>query len=259
MIHIKDVAKQTNITVRTLRYYDQIGLLTAPSKTEGGHRLYSEEELRKLQFIQFFKGMGYKLLEIKGMLSDPNWNWLVSLKSQYAYILEEQQRLKSIESSLRELINGIAVEDGNDRIAIQKLIKLSNQNKKRWPTLKENVFNDKELELWNKLPKMNGEDPDSLEWIALIGQIKRYTNDDPASTRVQNIIRRMTEKQSEKFKDEDEFLAKLWNLRKSPQQSERLGLYPIEKEVLDFLERAFDIYIASNGTIPSSKEENREL
>lgn len=36
MIHIKDVAKQTDISVRTLRYYDQIGLLTAPAKRQGG-------------------------------------------------------------------------------------------------------------------------------------------------------------------------------------------------------------------------------
>ncbi|MGM1045767.1 MAG: MerR family transcriptional regulator [Bacillota bacterium] len=133
LIHIKEVAKQTNITVRTLRYYDQIGLLTAPSKTEGGHRLYSEEELKKLQYIQFFKGMGYKLLDIKDMLSDSNWNWAISLKSQLAYILEEQERLRSIESSLRELINGIAVEGGDERLAVQKLIQLSNQNQKRLP------------------------------------------------------------------------------------------------------------------------------
>ncbi len=245
MIHINEVAKQTKITVRTLRYYDQIGLLTAPSKTEGGHRLYSEEELKKLQYIQFLKGMGYKLQDIKDMLSESNWNWLISLQSQLAYILEEQERLKSIESSLRELINGIAVEGGDERLAIQKLIQLWNQNKKRLSTFKESVFNEKEIKLWEKLPKMNGEDPDTLEWIALLGQIKRYMKDDPASSRVQNIIRRMLEKQSEEFKDEDEFLNKLWDLRKSPRQSEKLGLYPIEKEVLDFLERAFDIHISS--------------
>ncbi|MGZ9585873.1 MerR family transcriptional regulator [Paenibacillus marinisediminis] len=245
MIHIKEVAKQTNITVRTLRYYDQIELLTASSKTEGGHRLYSEEELKKLQYIQFLKGMGYKLQDIKDMLSDSNWNWSNSLNSQLAYILEEQERLKSIESSLRELINGIAVEGGDERLAIQKLIQLSNQHKKRLATFKENVFNDKEIELLTKLPKMSGEDPDSLEWIALLGQIKRYTRDDPASSRVQNIIRRMVEKQLEDFKDEDEFVNKLWDIRKSPKQSKSLGLYPIDKEVLDFMERAYDIYISS--------------
>ncbi|MBP1997039.1 MerR family transcriptional regulator [Paenibacillus eucommiae] len=245
MIHIKEVAKQTKITVRTLRYYDQIGLLTASSKTEGGHRLYSEEDLKKLQYIQFLKGMGYSLQDIRDMLSDSKWDWSISLKSQLVYIIEEQERLKSIESSLRELINGIAVEGGDHHIAIQKLIQLWNQNKKRLLPFKESMFNDKEIKVWTKLPKMNGEDPDSLEWIALLGQIKRHIKEDPASSRVQGIIRRMLEKQVEEFKDEDEFINKLWDLRKCPKQSEMLGLYPIEKEVLDFMERAYHIHISS--------------
>src|SRR5690606_19400987 len=110
LIHIKEVAKQTKITVRTLRYYEQIGLLAVSFKTEGGHRLYTEEDLKKLQQIQFLKGMGYSLQNINDMLSDPKWNWSNSLKNQLVYIIEEQERLRSMESSLRELINSIAVE-----------------------------------------------------------------------------------------------------------------------------------------------------
>ncbi|WP_442602419.1 MerR family transcriptional regulator [Paenibacillus sp. KN14-4R] len=245
MIHIKEVAKQTKITVRTLRHYDQIGLLTATSKTEGGHRLYSDEDMKKLQQIQFLKGIGYRLQDIKDMLSDSKWNWSISLKSQLVYFIDEQERLKSIESSLRELINGIAVEGGDESLAVQKLIQLSNWDKTRLRTFRENMFTDKELELWTRLPKMRGEDPDSLEWIALLGQIKRHMRDDPASVRVQNIIRRMLEKQMDEFKYEDEFIDKLWDIRKSPKQSEKLGLYPIEQEVLDFMERAYEIYISS--------------
>ncbi|SMG41759.1 MerR family transcriptional regulator [Paenibacillus aquistagni] len=250
MIHIHEVAKLTKITVRTLRYYDQIGLLTATSKTEGGHRLYSEEDMKKLQQIQFLKGMGYRLQDIKEMLCDAKWNWPISLKSQLVYIMEEQERLGSIESSLRELINSIAIEGGDDHLAIQKLIQLSNQNKTKLRTFRENMFNDKQLELWTRLPKMKGKDPDSLEWIALLGQIKRHMKDDPASLRVQNIIRRMLEKQMEEFEGEDEFINKLWELRKSPSQSEKLGLYPIEQEVLEFMERAYEIYMSSehNGS-----------
>lgn len=245
MIHIKEVAKQTKITVRTLRYYDQIGLLTATSKTEGGHRLYSDDDMKRLQQIQFLKGMGYRLQDIKDMLSDSTWSWSISLKSQLVYIIEEKKRLNSIESSLNELINSIAVEGGDDHLAVQKLIQLSNQDKTRLRTFGENMFNDQELELWTRLPKMGGGDPDSLEWIALIGQMKRHMSDDPASLRVQNIIRRMLEKQMDEFKGEDEFIDKLWDLRKSPIQSEKLGLYPIEQEVLDFMERAYEIYISS--------------
>lgn len=244
MIPIQEVAKQTRITVRTLRYYDQIGLLPAFSKTEGGHRLYSEDDLKKLQQIQFLKDMGYSLQDIQDMLSDPMWDWSISLKSQLAYILEEQERLKRIESSLREMINGIVVDGGNDHLAIQKLIRLSIQNKTKLKAFRESMFNDKELELWAKLPKMSGKDPDSLEWIALIGQIAQDMNEGPASPRVQKIIRRMLEKQMEDF-NEDEFTRRLWDIRKSPKESEKLGLYPIEKEVLDFMEQAYEIYISS--------------
>jgi len=247
LIHIKEVAKQTKITVRTLRHYDQIGLLSASSKTEGGHRLYTEEDLKRLQQILFLKEMGYGLKDIEDMLSDPKWNWSNSLKSQLVYIIEEQERLKSIESSLREVINGIAVEGGDNHLAIQKLIRLSLQYKakSKLQSFRENAFNDEELEHWAKLPKMSGEDPNSLEWIALIGQLKQHINDEPSSSKVQNIIRRMLEKQMEDFKDGDEFLNKLWDIRKSSVQSEELGLYPIEKEVLDFMEQAYEIYISS--------------
>lgn len=259
MIHIKEVAKQTKITVRTLRYYDQIGLLAPSSKTEGGHRLYTEEDLKKLQYIQFLKELGYGLQNIKEMLTDPDWNWSISLEKQLVYIMEEQARLQKIESSLRELINGIAAEDGNESLAIRKLIQLWNRNKKgRW-TFKESMFNDKEMESWAKLPKMNGDDPDSMEWIALLGQIKRYMlKDDPSSPRVQNIIRRMLEKQIEDFAGEEQFINKLWELRKSPEQSEELGLYPIDQEVLEYMERAYDIYAASLQDSARSKEETRE-
>ncbi|MEO4053768.1 MerR family transcriptional regulator [Solibacillus sp. CAU 1738] len=245
MIHIKEVAKQTKITVRTLRYYDQIGLLTVSSKTEGGHRLYTEEDLKRLQQIQFLKGIGCSLKDIKVMLSDPKWNWSNSLKSQLVYIMEEQDKLKGIESSLRELINGIAVEGGDDQLAIQKLIQLSTNNKSGLLSYRESIFNDTELNLLTRVPKMRGEDPDSLEWIALLGQIKRLIKNDPASSRVQSIVRRMLEKQMEDFNDEEEFINKLWDIRKSPMQSEKLGLYPIEQEVLDFMERAYEIHISS--------------
>ncbi|MGG4394994.1 MerR family transcriptional regulator [Paenibacillus thiaminolyticus] len=250
MIHIKKVANQTNITVRTLRYYDQIGLLASSSKTEGGHRLYSEDDLKKLQQIQFLKGMGYRLQDIKDMLTDPKWNWSRGLKNQLTYILEEQARLKEIELSLRELLNGLAVEGGDEELAIQKLIQLSNQDKKRLELFRDSMFNDMELELWTRLPNMNDEHPEALEWIALTGQItKYYESKEPSSPSVQNIIRRMLEKQKEEFKDEDEFINKLWDLRKSPEASEKLGLYPIKKEVLDFMESAYEIFMS---TVPDS-------
>ena len=56
MLTIHNVSKQTGISVRTLRYYEEIGLLLPIAKTEGGHRIYGENELKMLQQI-VFKGI----------------------------------------------------------------------------------------------------------------------------------------------------------------------------------------------------------
>ncbi|NMO96739.1 MerR family transcriptional regulator [Paenibacillus lemnae] len=257
-MHIRDIAQLTGITVRTLRYYDSIGLLNPASKTEGGHRLYTEEDLKRLQQIQFLKSMGYPLKEIQSMLTDPLWNWERGLKNQLAYILEEQQRLKSMEVSIREFINGLMIERGDEQEAIQKLIQLTKQDKTKLQSYKESLLSGDEIVLWDKLPAMKGSDPDSLEWIALIGQLQGCIHEDPSCKKVQNIIRRMLEKQQEQFHGQDAFLDKLWEARKSPEESHRLGLYPLEPEVLEYMEKAYSAYMIAQTSEPPGSSKDQE-
>ncbi len=244
LIHINKVRELTGVTVRTLRYYDQIGLLKPASKTEGGHRLYTNEEIKKLQQVQFLKKVGFPLYEIKDMLGSKVWDWSESLKSQLSFVIKEQENLKKIELSLREMIHGIAIEGEENWIAIQKIMQLSSKDKEGKRYYRETVFKDREIKLLEKVPNMTSDDSDSLEWIALIGQLKRYMKEDPKATKVQNIIRRMDEKRLEDFEGEEEFLDKLWEIRKSPNQSEKLRLYPIDQDVLEFIDQAYAIYMA---------------
>ncbi|WP_459503338.1 MerR family transcriptional regulator [Bacillus sp. C1] len=243
MIHINKVGELTGVTVRTLRYYDQIGLLEPASKTEGGHRLYTNEEIKKLQQVQFLKKVGFPLHEIKNMLASSAWDWSDSLKSQLSFIIKEQENLKKIELSLREMIHGIAIEGEENWIAIQKIMQLSSKDKEIQQYYRESVFKDREIKLWEKVPNMTSDSSDSLEWIALIGQLKRYMKDGPKAPKVQNIIRRMDEKRLEEFEGEDEFLDKLWEIRMSPKQSEKLRLYPIDQDVLEFMDQAYAIFM----------------
>ncbi|PEB51482.1 MerR family transcriptional regulator [Bacillus pseudomycoides] len=247
MIHINKVGELTGVTVRTLRYYDKIGLLKPASKTEGGHRLYTNEEIKKLQQVQFLKKIGFSLHEIKNMLASSEWDWSDSLKSQLSFVIKEQENLKKIELSIRELIHGIAIEGEENWIAIQKIMKLSSKDKEIQQYYRESVFKDREIKLWEKVPNMTSDNSDSLEWIALIGQLKRYMKDGPKAFKVQNIIRRMDEKRLEEFEGEDEFLDKLWEIRMSPKQSEKLRLYPIDQDVLEFMDEAYAIFIAEKN------------
>lgn len=241
MFHINEFKKLSGVSVRTLRYYDKIELLKPVSKTEGGHRLYSNTELKKLQQIQFLKTIGFELSEIKMMLESKEWDWSNSLMKQLSYVISEKDRLSKIEISLRELINGIAID--GEEFRIKKIMDLYNKDSKE--VLKYNLedLTVKNTEVLEKIPKMASGDPDSLEWIALVGQLKKYMHLSYSHIRIQNIIKRMDVKKDEDFNDEDAFLDKLWDIRMSPEESKKYNLYPIDLEVLNFMEKAYIHYL----------------
>jgi DNA-binding transcriptional MerR regulator len=65
---VGDLAKLTGLTVRTLRYYDQIGLFSPSEYSDSGHRLYNEADIRRLLQILSLKDLGLSLEEIQSML-----------------------------------------------------------------------------------------------------------------------------------------------------------------------------------------------
>ncbi len=65
---IEQVAARTGLTKRTLRYYEEIGLLAPPTRTEGGYRLYSEQDIQHLELIKRLRDLlGFSLAEIREM------------------------------------------------------------------------------------------------------------------------------------------------------------------------------------------------
>ncbi|ULO10417.1 MerR family transcriptional regulator [Paenibacillus sp. 19GGS1-52] len=63
-----EIAKLANVNIETLRYYEKHGLLPAPSRSASGYRLYTEDVLKRLTFIQNAKSCGFTLKEIKKAL-----------------------------------------------------------------------------------------------------------------------------------------------------------------------------------------------
>lgn len=61
-------AKMANVNIETLRYYEELGLISPPERSESGYRLYSDEALSRLVFIQNAKSCGFTLKEIKKAL-----------------------------------------------------------------------------------------------------------------------------------------------------------------------------------------------
>jgi len=241
LLTIHHVSKQTGISVRTLRYYEEIGLLLPIAKTEGGHRIYDENELKTLQQIVFLKTLGFKLKEIQTLINN-SWEWEASLDHQLAFVAEEQKKLQQMKNAILGLKNASSIEGGLTESLIQKYIKLSSQERDKKQTFRQQIFAAAEMDLFQKLPNLNRNDPNSLEWIGLLGQLKQLRKESPEADSVQFIIKRMIEKTEVEYKGNDEFLEKMWTIRRSPHKSEQMGLYPLEEEFLHFIEQAFHIY-----------------
>ncbi len=87
----KGLSKIAGVSVRTLHYYDKIGLLKPAIRTEAKYRLYGENELLRLQQILFFKELDFPLKEIKTILNDPGFDLLKALENhQQALILKQK-------------------------------------------------------------------------------------------------------------------------------------------------------------------------
>ena len=65
---IGHLSEQTNCKIETIRYYERIGLLPTPARSDGGYRLYDETHLRRLSFIRRSRELGFTIEEIRGLL-----------------------------------------------------------------------------------------------------------------------------------------------------------------------------------------------
>lgn len=98
---VKQVSDLTGISVRTLHYYDQIGLLKPSEITAAGYRLYSDKELETLQQILFFRELELPLKEVKEVLTSPSFDKRKALADQRKLLTLKRNRL----DDLIELIN----------------------------------------------------------------------------------------------------------------------------------------------------------
>ena len=103
---VKEVSKITGISVRTLHYYDEIGLFKPTLVSEAGYRLYDDKALEILQQILFFREFDMPLKEIKAVLKNPDLDKNELLKSQQKLLILKKERLERIIGRIGEILKG---------------------------------------------------------------------------------------------------------------------------------------------------------
>ncbi|MBU9725151.1 MerR family transcriptional regulator [Lachnospiraceae bacterium ASD4241] len=114
MMTVKQVSKLAGVSVRTLQFYDGIGLLKPTNTTAAGYRLYDEDALEKLQQILFFKELDFTLKEIQIIMNDPAFNKDAAFKKQRELIELKRDRLNALLGLLDKLIIGEKCMDFED-------------------------------------------------------------------------------------------------------------------------------------------------
>jgi len=104
---VKDVSEITGISIRTLRYYDEIGLLKPTELTAAGYRLYDNKALERLQEIMFFKELEIPLEDIKKIMDNPNYDREQSLLTQKNLLEQKRNRLNGIIELISDVMKGV--------------------------------------------------------------------------------------------------------------------------------------------------------
>jgi MerR family mercuric resistance operon transcriptional regulator len=121
------LSKQTGCNIETIRYYEREGLLPNPPRTEGGHRVYNEEHLKRLTFIRRSRELGFTLEEVRGLLRmvDGEHYTCAQVKSLTLDHLEDVRGkladLKKLEKVLKQLADRCTGDETPDCPIVEAL------------------------------------------------------------------------------------------------------------------------------------------
>ncbi len=190
---VREFAKLTRVTVRTLHYYDQIGLLRPSFERPNGYRVYTDVDLLKLQQIVTLKFMGFSLDEIKRLLDSKGYQAVRSLKVQAEAVRDEIARLREASRAIDQVLARLE-RDGRIHkeklIKIMEVIQMGEDVKKGW---QEKFFTEAEMKEFAEIgKKYTPEDMAAYQsrWAALIAEVKANLKLDPAGDKAQDIGRR---------------------------------------------------------------------
>ena len=103
MMTVNEVSKLTGVSIRTLQYYDTIGLLPPTEYTGAGYRLYDDTAMERLQQILLFRELEFPLKEIKRIIDSPDFNRNKALEQQMKLLTMKKEHLEGLISFARKI------------------------------------------------------------------------------------------------------------------------------------------------------------
>ena len=187
MMTVKEVSKLTGVSVRTLQYYNKIGLLQPTKYTDSGYRLYDDTALERLQQILLFRELEFPLKEIKAILDSTNFDGKKALSQQIELLELKKKHLENLINFARGIkMIGVRAVDFTvfDRSKIDEYAK---RTREQWGNT------DAYKEFVEKTKDRTQEEDDRLaeEFMELFVEFGTMRNESPDSERVQLQVKKI--------------------------------------------------------------------
>lgn len=190
MMTVKKVSDLTGVSVRTLQYYNKIGLLSPTELTDAGYRLYDNTALERLQQILLFRELEFPLKEIKAILDSPNYDSKKALSQQIELLELKKQHLENLINFARGIkMIGVRAVDFSafDRTKIDEYAKKAREQWSDTDAYKEFIEKTKDrtqeedellaegfMSLFVEFGTMKNESPDSDKAQLQVKKIQDY-------------------------------------------------------------------------------------
>lgn len=131
---VHEISKLTGVSIRTLHYYDEIGLLSPAQTTEAGYRLYDDKSLEKLQLILLFRELKFSLKDIKDIINSSDFDRNKALEQQIELLTLKREHLDNLITYARGI----------------KMLGVNNMDFSAFDTKKLDEYAKQEKENWGK-------------------------------------------------------------------------------------------------------------
>ena len=244
MYSIGKLAELSRVSVRTLRYYDEIGLLPPAERNAKGHRFYSNEDVSKLHYILTLRNLGLQLDSIQNAMHDKQLNSKSLLEMRLKMIQREQKKLMKMENSIKSLLALTEIEQNMNWESIFETFYTFPKSEDILKKLWDKHFSDDEQNLLKVLPTLGEDSELAKAATALFKDVRANVKECPTSQIAQQLAKRWIALVQEMYKGNVELANKVWNLNK---ENEITGFFQFEDDLVIFIDQAIQHYYKSNG------------
>lgn len=240
MYSIGKLAKMSHISIRTLHYYDEIGLLLPTHKNDAGHRFYSDKDISKLHYILMLKDLGFPLETILQFLSDREFDIQSVLSMRKKMILAEKESLREMEKSIDTLLTIVETETNTDWETLFKTFSTFPADKSLVKVLWEKYFTEEEQQILNRFSSPEEDREGEKTWLSLAQEVRQNLHKGPDSTEARSLAKRWMALVDEMYQGNAELAQKVWDMNKEREPHMRFFMF--DQEIITFIDQAIRHY-----------------